>query len=141
MRARWVESARVGAVVGAVACAAALLAQAPRTLRDGVFSAAQAQRGQRVFTSICVDCHEMTDFVGPGAYLDKHEGRTLWVMFDFVRSNMPDNDPSSLDPADYAAVIAYIFSAYGLPAGAADMPMDREALESIVITRPPPSGG
>lgn len=141
MQTRWVRSARVGAVVGAaILCAATLAAQSPRTLRDGVFSAAQVQRGRKVFSQICVNCHEIEEFVGPGSYLEKHEGKPLWEMFDFVWSNMPDDDPSSLDPAQYAAVLAYIFSVYGLPAGDGDLPIDRAALERITITRPQPAG-
>ena len=109
----------------------------PRTVHDGVFSAQQVQRGQRVFRTICSNCHEIEEFVGTGAYLEEHEGKSLWedVRFRLV-DNMPDDDPSSLDPADYAAVIAYIFSVYGAPAGNADMPIDRAALEAITITGP-----
>ena len=109
-------------------------------MRDGVFSAAQVQRGQRVFRTICVNCHEIEEFTGPGAYLEEHDGKPLWDTFDFVWSNMPDDDPSSLEPAEYAAVLAYLFSVYGLPTGDADLPIDRKALESITITRPKPIG-
>jgi hypothetical protein len=49
---------------------------------------------------------------------------------------MPEDEPSSLSPEDYAAVLAYIFSVYGLPSGAADLPVDQDALEAITITRP-----
>jgi S-disulfanyl-L-cysteine oxidoreductase SoxD len=131
----------------AVACALSALGVAvataqseKRTVRDGVFSAAQVARGQKIFKSICVNCHEIEDFTGPGAYLEDHDGKRLWEAFDFIRSNMPDDDPSSLEPAEYAAVLAYIFSVYGLPAGDADMPIDRKALELIMIERPLPAG-
>ena len=49
---------------------------------------------------------------------------------------MPEDEPASLNPEDYAAVLAYIFSIYGLPSGDADLPIDRESLEAITITRP-----
>jgi hypothetical protein len=49
---------------------------------------------------------------------------------------MPEDEPASLNPEDYAAVLAYIFSVYGLPSGTADLPIDRRALEAITITRP-----
>jgi len=130
-------------VVVAACALAVVVASAqtePRTLRDGVFSAAQVTRGQRIFKSICTNCHEIEEFTGPGAYLEDHEGKTLWETFEFVSENMPDDDPGSLEPAEYTAVLAYIFSVYGLPAGGADLPIDRKALEAITITRSKPTG-
>jgi mono/diheme cytochrome c family protein len=144
MRARRWSHGRVAAALVSAACGLGMvlaLAQGERrTLRDGVFSGAQVQRGQKIFKSICVNCHEIEEFVGPGAYLEEHDGKPLWETFDFVWSNMPDDDPSSLEPAEYAAVLAYIFSVYGLPAGSADLPVDRKALELITISRPKPAG-
>ena len=135
--------AAIAAAVAAVCALVLVVASAqtePRTVRDGVFSAAQVKRGQRIFKTICENCHEIEDFTGPGAYLEDHDGKPLWDTFDFIWSNMPDDDPSSLQPVEYAAVLAYLFSVYGLPTGDADLPIDRKALESITITRPRPAG-
>lgn len=145
MKVRDLSIGRAAAVaaVTAVCVLGALVASAqaePRTVRDGVFSAAQVQRGQRIFKTICVNCHEIEEFTGPGAYLEEHDGKPLWDTFDFIWSNMPDDDPSSLQPGEYAAVLAYLFSVYGLPTGDADLPIDRKALELITITRPKPAG-
>jgi len=107
-----------------------------RTVRDGVFSAAQAARGERVFESICVNCHEMAEFTAAGAYLEDVEGEPLWETLDFVSSEMPEDDPGSLEAEEYAAVLAYIFSVYGLPSGDAELPVDRASLRAIAIARP-----
>jgi mono/diheme cytochrome c family protein len=109
---------------------------AQRTVRDRVFSVAQAARGERLFESICMNCHEIAEFTAAGAYLDDVEGKPLWETFEYVWAEMPEDEPASLNPEDYAAVLAYIFSIYGLPSGATDLPTDREALEAITITRP-----
>jgi len=145
MQARMVPIGRVAAaVVVAALCALGIVVAAaqtePRTVRDGVFSAAQVQRGQRIFRTICVNCHEIEEFTGPGAYLEEHDGKPLWDTFDFIWSNMPDDDPSSLQPAEYAAVLAYLFSVYGLPTGGAELSIERKDLELITITRPKPAG-
>jgi len=135
MRGKLVTSAVLGAA--ALGLAVALAAQTGRrTLRDGVFSAPQAERGARIFESICANCHEIAEFTGEGAYLEEVEGETLWETFDFVSSKMPDDDPGSLQPDEYAAALAYIFSAYGLPSGERDLPVDQESLETITIARP-----
>ena len=107
-----------------------------RTLRDGVFTSAQAERGAGVFGSICTNCHEIAEFTGAGAYLEDVEGKPLWETFEFVSSEMPEDDPGSLRLEEYAAVLAYIFSVYGLPSGDAELAVDRESLEAITIVRP-----
>src|SRR5262245_39762088 len=111
-----------------------------RTVRDGVFSAAQAERGARVFGSICTNCHEIAEFTGAGAYLEDVEGKPLWETFDFISTEMPEDDPGSLRPEEYLAVLAYIFSAYGLPSGDAELAVDQESLEAITIVRPSLAG-
>ena len=146
MKSRALHLGRAAAAAAvAAACALALVVASaqtePRTVRDGVFSGAQVKRGQRIFKTICANCHEIEEFTGPGAYLEEHDGKPLWDTFDFIWSNMPDDDPSSLQPAEYAAVLAYLFSVYGLPTGDVDLPIDRKALEAITITRPRSPGG
>ena len=101
-----------------------------------MFSAAQAARGESLFESICMNCHEITEFTAAGAYLEEVDGKPLWETFEYVWSEMPEDDPASLNPEDYAAVLAYIFSIYGLPSGEADLPIDRASLEAITIERP-----
>lgn len=138
---RTIRAATAGlAVVGLAAAWSGTAQNGERTLRDGVFSAAQAARGERLFESICMNCHELAEFTGAGAYLEEVEGKPLWETFEYVWSEMPEDEPASLNPEDYAAVLAYIFSVYGLPSGAADLPVDRESLEAITITRARPPG-
>jgi mono/diheme cytochrome c family protein len=108
------------------------------SVRDGVYSPAQAQRGERLFESICTSCHEREEFTGSGGYLEHADGRSLWDMFDYVSTEMPEDDPGSLEPEEYAAVLAYLLRAYGLPSGAAELPADREQLETLAIARPAP---
>jgi mono/diheme cytochrome c family protein len=107
-----------------------------RTLRDGAFSSAQAVRGERLFESICASCHDMAEFTAAGAYLEDVEGRPLWETFEYISAEMPEDDPASLRPEEYAAVLAYIFSVYGLPSGPTDLPVEQLPLEAISIVRP-----
>ena len=107
-----------------------------RTVRDGVYSQVQAARGERLFDTICMNCHEIAEFTAAGAYLEDVEGQPLWTTFDYVSADMPEDDPGSLRPEDYADVLAYLFSAYGLPSGATDLPVDQRSLETIRIVSP-----
>ncbi len=135
------QAAVLGLAAVGMAAAWTLAAQdGERTVRDGVFSARQAARGDAVFQSICTNCHDIAEFTGSGAYLEEVDGESLWHTFEYVWSEMPEDDPSSLDPQDYAAVLSYILSVYGLPAGEADLPIDRASLEAITIAGPRPPG-
>lgn len=126
-----------GVVALGVLLVAGLVAQdGRRTVRDGVYSAAQAARGERLFESICVNCHEMADFTAAGAYLEDVDGEPLSNTFDYVSSEMPEDDPGSLEAEEYAAVLAYIFRVYGLPSGDVELPVDRDSLRTIAIARP-----
>ena len=137
MTRKLVTLAVFGAAALGLAATWALTAQsASRTIRDGVFSPAQAERGAQVFGTICTNCHDITEFTGAGAYLEDVEGKPLWETFEFVSSEMPEDDPGSLAPEDYADVLAYLFSVYGLPSGDDDLGTDRDSLRAIAIARP-----
>lgn len=109
-------------------------------MRDNVFSPQQAARGERLFESICTSCHEIGEFTGRGAYLDSAEGEPLWDTFDYISAEMPEDDPGSLMQSEYAAVVAYLLDAYGLPSGTTELPADRAALEALTVA-PPASPG
>jgi mono/diheme cytochrome c family protein len=126
----------IGLAAVGLCCVAALSAQDGRTVRDGVFSPAQAKRGETLFESICMNCHEISEFTAAGAYLEEVEGEPLWDTFEYIWAEMPEDEPASLNPEDYAAVLSYIFSIYGLPSGDTDLPIDRATLSTITITRP-----
>lgn len=137
MTRKLVTLAVLGAAALGLAASWTLAAQTEgRTIRDGVFSPAQAERGAQVFGTICTNCHEITEFTGAGAYLEDVEGKPLWETFEFVSSEMPEDDPGSLSLEEYSAVLAYIFSVYGLPSGDVELAADRESLETITIVRP-----
>ena len=137
MTRKLVTLAVLGAAALGLAATWALTAQtAGRTIRDGVFSPAQAERGAQVFGTICTNCHDITEFTGAGAYLEDVEGEPLWDTFEFVSSEMPEDDPGSLSLEEYSAVLAYIFSVYGQPSGDAELAVDQKSLEAITIVRP-----
>jgi mono/diheme cytochrome c family protein len=112
--------------------------EAARNMRDGVYSQAQAQRGERLFESICTSCHELEEFTGSGGYLELAAGRSLWDTFDYVATQMPEDDPGSLQPEEYAAVLGYLLRAYGLPSGTVELTAERGLLETLVVARPVP---
>ena len=96
---------------------------------DGVFTPAQASRGERTFSDVCAACHDTGEFSG---------GRfRIGELFETISTLMPEADPGSLSPAEYAAIVAYLLQVNGYPAGDADLPTNVRALGQLEIVSPP----
>src|ERR1041385_4038023 len=102
--------------------------QMQRTVLDGVFTAAQANKGDAVFQDKCVKCHEGDDAAGPlltgRGFIDRWREDNLDVLYDFVRTRMPADARASLDDDDYLDVVAYLLDANGYSAGTAELKPD-----------------
>ena len=108
----------------------------PRTILDRVFSVAQAERGEARFKQSCGGCHAAVQFAEP-AFSARWEGQSLGDLFDFVSSAMPENDPGSLKPDEYASVLAFFLGQSGYPVGYDDLPADKAVLAKIGIVPQP----
>lgn len=104
-------------------------------LSRGLFSAAQAARGEEIFRAVCSQCHARTMF-SDMVFRRTWTGRSVFELFDLLSSTMPYDNPGGLPRREYLDVLAYIFSLNGYPAGAADLPGDAERLKRIVIDAP-----
>ena len=107
---------------------ATALAQASPSVLDGVYTAAQADRGEAVYSTSCVGCHEGQDADGPEltgpVFLDRWREDTLEPLFAFIHTRMPGNRPGGLDERQYVDVLAYLLHANGLPAGQRELNAD-----------------
>src|SRR5688572_27164690 len=103
---------------------------------DGVYSVAQAKRGEAAYTSYCVRCHGV-DLLGGGrqgrqlkgdSFWQTWQANTLQSLFAKIQGTMPRDDPSTLPDAVYVDVIAFILDANALPPGAGELKADRAFL-------------
>jgi S-disulfanyl-L-cysteine oxidoreductase SoxD len=115
--------------------ASSLAAQEKKSVRAGVYTAMQAERGQTMFRSKCASCHAPNRFTDDLFYTS-FAGKPLWEMFDVISDTMPEDDPGSLKKEEYADVIAYLLKLNSFPAGEVDLPIDKEALSAIVMEKP-----
>ena len=102
------------------------------SVRDGIFTTTQAERGATVFGEVCMRCHQPEQFTGPG-FIGAWSGQTVDALFELIRTTMPEDNPSSLKKRDYAAVLAYLFRLNGIPAGETDLPSTTRKLKQIRI--------
>ena len=110
--------------------------QAAGTVLDGVFTAAQVSRGERTFRDVCAACHDTTEFSG-GRFRITWVGLTAGDLFDTISTLMPEGDPGSLSPAQYASVVAYLLDLNGYPAGETPLPTNLSALQALEIVEAP----
>ncbi len=104
----------------------------------GVYTAAQATRGQEIHGASCLSCHKPIESVGE-KFWNTIVGRPVAEFFGYLRSQMPQDNPGSLSGEDYAAVIAYIFSLNDLPLGETPLSADSVALSKITVAPLPPA--
>lgn len=133
-----------GAVVGT--SGAAQDKAAAKSAWAGVYTDAQADRGEREYGRTCSHCHGLS-LEGDGSreipalvldqFTRRWRGRPLQALFDTLMRSMPADDRGSLTPRTTADVMAYLLRANGAPAGDAPLPSDRDALAALVFEDKP----
>jgi S-disulfanyl-L-cysteine oxidoreductase SoxD len=123
-----------------------LLAQAAPhqvSIRNGVYTAEEAQRGKAIYQNQCGMCHgDALEGQGQNSplagtiFLNNWTGQTVADLFMKTIVMMPAMDPGTLTPKDTAEVIAYILRANKFPAGKTELPSDPQSLEMIHIVKP-----
>lgn len=116
---------------GAVGAAA----QAEKSVKAGVYTAPQAERGQTLFRSKCASCHAPNRFTDDLFYTS-FAGKPLWEMFDVISDTMPEDNPGSLKKEEYADVIAYLLKLNGFPTGNTELPTSKGELSAIKMEKP-----
>ena len=114
-----------------------------KTTLDGVYSAAQAARGEKIYKESCASCHgDDLSGGGQGPALAGKEFNVDWIdlslndLFDRTRISMPADKPGSLTPAQAADAIAFLLSKGSFPAGQSELPADAAALKDIKFVAP-----
>jgi mono/diheme cytochrome c family protein len=111
--------------------------------RDGVYTAAQAEQGQTLFTQQCAVCHGAT-LQGTGqnppltgdAFLKNWTGSTLADFYGMIQATMPATKPGSLTPDQVTQAIAFILQSNKFPAGNTELPNTPDALKAIHFDKP-----
>ena len=114
-------------------------AQPPtKSIWDGVYSQAQAERGRGLYQDQCASCHgseltggEMAPPLSGGEFMAGWDGLTVGDLFERVRISMPQNAPGSLSGQQNADILAFVFSVNKFPAGDTELPKEAGILKTI----------
>jgi mono/diheme cytochrome c family protein len=121
------------------ACAAALFQGAGAADMPALYSAAQANAGGQIFAQQCATCHgaNMEGVAGPALrgtpfhQLAQAQALNAQSLLTVVSQTMPQDNPATLAPAQYAALVAYILQQNGYPAGSTDLSADTPQLKDL----------
>jgi ankyrin repeat protein len=112
-----------------------------RTIWDGVFTEAQAERGRDLYVKACASCHAEDRLGSSNApalvgqpFFARFGGTSADDVVDVIRRTMPQDAPDSLGVPAYTDIVSYVLKANGSPAGGAELPAEREALKQIHVT-------
>jgi alcohol dehydrogenase (cytochrome c) len=136
----------------ALIAAVTALGAAPSALADGTgwFSSDQLGPGRWEYSQKCSVCHG-AQLQGGGApalkgqiFVQLWNGKSLQNLYTYVHDQMPLGQAGSLDPQEYADVVAYMLGQSGLPSGnqklTAESPMQRVLeLSAASATGSPPA--
>jgi mono/diheme cytochrome c family protein len=119
--------------------AASLCAQ---NIWDGVYTAAQVERGKTGFETSCINCHNR-DLAGSvrGPALRGEKFMLSWQngsvnnLFSKIRFSMPATYPETVSDEVKLDIVAYLLQQNGFPAGAAELKMNADQLEAIQIVQ------
>jgi S-disulfanyl-L-cysteine oxidoreductase SoxD len=99
-----------------------------RSTQDGVYTEAQARRGEAGYSKSCTGCHG-PDLTGVDAAPSLTGGEfnagwndlTLDDLFDRIRTTMPGDAPGSLSSEQCADILAFILAKDGFAAGPSEL--------------------
>jgi mono/diheme cytochrome c family protein len=112
-------------------------AQASRTVRDGVYSDAQAARGGAIYEAQCAACHgaslegaQAPPLVGD-VFVQIWRGEPVSALVNKIRHTMPADSPGQLTPRQSADLAAHLLKAGGFPPGGTELAPDEAAWQQI----------
>ena len=130
----------VVAFAGLVFCAAVmvrLIAQEPvvrKTVREAVYTEAQAERGKKVYETNCVTCHlpDLDGSANPDAgargaplvgtrFVQDFGESKVSSLFNKMKRDMPSGRPGTLTDQEYLDAAAFVLQRNKFPAGAAEL--------------------
>ena len=130
-------SLKRAALVSTLILLASCADQPPETSMDGIYTAAQAQRGSGLFESLCARCHSVQEFSGR-AFDSIWAGVPAAALYTRIANTMPLDQPGSLSIPQVTALMAHIFDANEMPAGNVPLEGDMDFMMGITLTRQPP---
>ena len=144
-------TSRCGIVLLAAALSSAIVhdavrAQEPqRSVLDGVYSEAQANRGAAAYDTACSGCHrpDLSGGTGPALrqerFAQQYAGKDLKTLFTKIATTMPRNAAGSLPDSVNLDIVAHVLRENGFPTGPRELTAEATEGIRVVPGRPKPA--
>src|SRR6478672_12472362 len=123
-------------VIGALTAGNTVAAQG-KSQWDGIYTEAQAKRGEGLYSQYCASCHgpdltggEMAPGLTGGEFQSNWNDLSLGELFERMRISMPQNAPGSLSRQQDADILAFVLFKSNFPAGQAELPSQTDVLNT-----------
>ena len=112
-----------------------------QTVKAGIYSKEQAERGKAVYDKICVACHTFKPSekskdnpdLGGDAFLTKWDQKTVHELATVIYTTMPNDGSAVITEEQTADVIAFILQQNNFPAGSAAFKWDASARKITIV--------
>jgi mono/diheme cytochrome c family protein len=118
-----------------------------RGVWDGIYTAAQAERGKQNFLNgRCGGCHklDLSGDRGPAlkgdAFVAHWENDTVGTLFKKISETMPPTAPNEVADDLKIDIVAFLLQSNGFPAGDRELTRDEKALEAFEVRRKDATG-
>lgn len=140
-----VAAVAVFGLAAAVVSSAVSASAQGKTVWDGVYTAAQAKRGEQFFAQRCAQCHsadlrgsDLAPALMGEAFAANWDDMRLDSLFEIMRATMPQDQPGGMPRELMVDVLAFMLQRGGFPAGATELVGQRDPLSEITyVSRKP----
>jgi mono/diheme cytochrome c family protein len=145
MTAKFVVAVAAGATALAIAMFPAVRPAAAQATKvksqwDGVYTDAQAARGEKLYAGNCAPCHNWDlkgNEIGPAltgpSFAGRWNGKPLGDLFEYTQAMMPQISPGGLTRQQNADILAFIFKTAAAPAGKTELSPRPDALAPLTF--------
>ena len=139
---RWLVGLSAGLIVALTQLPSLTVhSQQAKTAKEGVYTEAQASRGEGLYGQQCAGCHA-SDLSGSGApalagadFFSSWDQMSVADLVEKISTSMPSSSPGSLTRVQAADLVAFILKSNKFPAGPAELDSDVAALKLINIVK------
>ena len=118
---------------------------AAKTVWNGVYSEAQAKRGEQKYGEYCAKCHgpdlsgaDVAPPLAGGEFTSGWNDLSVGDLFERLQITMPADKPGSVSRQDNADIVAFLLGKNRFPAGEAELPTQTDVLKAIkILTQKP----
>lgn len=135
--------AGTGIAIAQTAAPATSAAPTMKTAADGIYTDAQAARGNDLYQNNCASCHggslqgeEENPALSGNHFFARFGGMPVSALYGFINTQMPLGQAGALGAQGNADVTAYILQANKFPAGQGELPADLPSLRTMTINKP-----